>query len=372
MKFKTIFINIFLFIILYLISDIIFSRFYFKQSVDHKCYEHTHNGTFYKMKSSCFANMRLISSIDSFKVYTDNNGFRFSGIRRGPKDNNLVFLGDSQTFGVGSDWENTFVGMLESEFEKYNFFNLAVPSYSPTVYEYILNKFLEKESLSISKIFVLIDLTDVGDEANRWEVINGRPNLKNEKIFYEKSEGFSKFKKENFKGLYLISSKLRSYLRKVKSSKNFNSNEERYKPVNGNPTGGYIYTDHNVLTGCDTIEKKTNWWKCGQIEQGLMKLESNIINLGSIASQLNSEFYIIIMPWPDTLNFGQTEFNWEQFAYNLCEKSNCKKLVNVFPKFKKIKNEEKNWLEKLYLKDDIHLTEEGNRIVADEIKANLF
>ena len=71
---------------------------------------------------------------------TDNNGFRFSGIRRGPKDNNLVFLGDSQTFGVGSDWENTFVGMLESEFEKYNFFNLAVPSYSPTVYEYILNK----------------------------------------------------------------------------------------------------------------------------------------------------------------------------------------------------------------------------------------
>tara|TARA_B100001540_G_scaffold312587_1_gene333970 strand:+ start:139 stop:1113 length:975 start_codon:yes stop_codon:yes gene_type:complete len=324
------------------------------------------------MKSSCFANMRLISSIDSFKVYTDNNGFRFSGIRRGPKDNNLVFLGDSQTFGVGSDWENTFVGMLESEFEKYNFFNLAVPSYSPTVYEYILNKFLEKESLSISKIFVLIDLTDVGDEANRWEVINGRPNLKNEKIFYKKSEGFSKFKKENFKGLYLISSKLRSYLRKVKSSKNFNSNEERYKPVNGNPTGGYIYTDHNVLTGCDTIEKKTNWWKCGQIEQGLMKLEKNIINLGSIASQLNSEFYIIIMPWPDTLNFGQTKFNWEKFANNLCEKSNCKKLVNVFPKFKKIKNEEKNWLEKLYLKDDIHLTEEGNRIVADEIKANLF
>ena len=159
MKFKTIFINIFLFIILYLISDIIFSRFYFKQSVDHKCYEHTHNGTFYKMKSSCFANMRLISSIDSFKVYTDNNGFRFSGIRRGPKDNNLVFLGDSQTFGVGSDWENTFVGMLESEFEKYNFFNLAVPSYSPTVYEYILNKFLEKESLSISKILLLYSIT---------------------------------------------------------------------------------------------------------------------------------------------------------------------------------------------------------------------
>ena len=60
----------------------------------------------------------------------------------------------------------------------------------------------------------------------------------------------------------------------------------------------------------------------------------NIINLGNITKQINSSA-IIIMPWPDTLNFGQTEFNWEQFAQNLCDKSNCKKLINVFPKLKK-------------------------------------
>ena len=53
-------------------------------------------------------------------------------------------------------------------------------------------------------------------------------------------------------------------------------------------------------------------------------------------------------------------------------KNQIAKASKCFPKFKKIKDEEKNWLEKLYLKDDIHLTEEGNRIVADEIKANLF
>ena len=124
--------------------------------------------------------------------------------------------------------------------------------------------------------------------------------------------------------------------------------------------------------GCDNDNKRTEYWKCGDIKKGLNKIENKIVEIGNIASKLNSEFYIIIMPWPDTLNFGQTEFNWEQFAQNLCDKSNCKKLINVFPKFKKIKDEEKNWLEKLYLKDDIHLTEEGNRIVANEIKANLF
>ncbi len=67
MKSKIIVVNFFLFAFLYLISDVIFSRFIFKQSVDHKCYEHTYDGKFYKMKNNCFANMRLISSIDSFK-----------------------------------------------------------------------------------------------------------------------------------------------------------------------------------------------------------------------------------------------------------------------------------------------------------------
>ena len=371
MKTKTIAVNIFLFIFLYLISDVIFSRFIFKQSVDHKCYEHIYDGKFYKMKNNCFANMRLISSIDSFKVYTDENGFRYSGKKSLPKDKSVIFLGDSQTFGVGSNWEDTFVGILEERFQKYNFFNLGVPSYSPAVYNYLLNKYSETIS-NINKIFVLIDLTDVGDEANRWEIINNRPYLKNEKVFYKKNVGFSKFKKENFKGIYLISSKVRSYLRKVKNTKIKENNEKKYKPVNGNPTGGFIYTNHQVLTGCNKEQKKTKWWKCGQVQKGLFDIENNIVKLGKKARDLNSEFYIIIMPWPDTLNFGQTQFNWEKFAFNLCDKSSCNKLINVFPKFRKIKEEKKNWLNHLYLPYDIHLTFEGNTIIADEITNNVF
>ena len=46
------------------------------------------------------------------------------------------------------------------------------------------------------------------------------------KNFYKKNEGFSKFKKENFKGIYLISSKVRSYLRKVKKYKIKENNEK--------------------------------------------------------------------------------------------------------------------------------------------------
>ena len=78
------------------------------------------------------------------------------------------------------------------------------------------------------------------------------------------------------------------------------------------------------------------------------------------------------MPWPDTLNFGQTEFDWERFNQNLCIKSNCNKLINLFPHFNRIKNQDSKWLETIYLKNDIHLTRKGNEIVAEEIVLNSF
>ena len=219
MKIKILSINLAILFILYLITDVIFSRFIFKQSVDHKCYEHMYDGTFYKMRKNCYSNMRLISSIDSFKVFTDKNSLRYSGNKRVPNENNIIFLGDSQTFGVGSDWQNTFIGILEKNLSNYNLYNLGVPSYSPSVYDYSLNKFLDKKKIEVDKIFVLIDLTDVSDEANRWEINDNIPKLTNEKIFYKKNVGFSKFKKENFKGLYLISSKIRSFFRNINKEK---------------------------------------------------------------------------------------------------------------------------------------------------------
>ena len=82
MKIKILSVNLILFLTLYLLTDIIFSRLIFKQSVDHKCYEHLSEGTFYKMQENCYSNMRLVSSIESFEVYTDDNSLRYSGKKK--------------------------------------------------------------------------------------------------------------------------------------------------------------------------------------------------------------------------------------------------------------------------------------------------
>ena len=47
-------------------------------------------------------------------------------------------------------------------------------------------------------------------------------------------------------------------------------------------------------------------------------------------------------------------------------------IINLFPKFREIKENDKDWLDFIYLKNDIHLTKNGNKLVAQEIEINSF
>ena len=115
---KTIIINFCLFILLFFVSDLVFSNFIYKKNVSHRCNKILDNGKFYALQENCNAKMRVISSIKSFKVHIDKYGNRFSGKYRNNLEKSIYFIGDSQTFGLGSDWENTFVGIIESKKKK--------------------------------------------------------------------------------------------------------------------------------------------------------------------------------------------------------------------------------------------------------------
>ena len=375
MKKKIIFTNIFLFLVFYLLGDILFSNFIYKYRVGYKCYNYSENNSFYELDRNCFAKMRLVASIDSYKVYTNNFGERYSGKNSYSKTKKSVFFfGDSQTFGVGSNWDDTFVGIIQNKLKDYNIHNFGVPSYSPTVHYYKFNEVVKSREIKPSKVFIVLDLTDVSDESEEWRSkSDGSKPYKEKKFHFKKTSTLKKFKSENLKGSRLIANYLREHSRQIR--KNFYSNEDlknEYRPVNGNPSGGYIYTNFEKLTGCNSEEKKTTFWTCGGVEIGLKKIEKNFEKIGDLSKNFDSDLYIITFPWPDTLNFGQTEFNWENYVNKLCKISECKNVINLFPEFKEIKNKKDNWLTYLYLKNDIHLTRAGNKIVANEILKTAF
>ena len=100
---------------------------------------------FYELEKNCKSHEKLIGGVPSYKVYTDENGYRYSGNKRKKPNNNIVvFIGDSYTYGWGLDYDKTFVGIIENSQDKYYINNLAVPSYSPTVYLYQIRKIKEK------------------------------------------------------------------------------------------------------------------------------------------------------------------------------------------------------------------------------------
>ena len=170
MKIKIIFINLFVFFLIFLTADLIFSNFVYKRNISHKCYEYDEDGKFYKLQKNCFAQMRLFETLDSFKLYTDKNGNRFSGSVTRSTNKNIYFFGDSIAFGLGVNWENSFAGIVESQKKNYNVTNLGVPGYSPSVYNYILQNLVKTKDIKGDKVFVVIDLTDVNDEVGRWRI----------------------------------------------------------------------------------------------------------------------------------------------------------------------------------------------------------
>ena len=132
---KKIFILIPIYILAFLVGDIIFSNFFYNKPVKYGCmkkYEY-----FYELEKNCEAYEKLIGSVSPYKVFTDKEGHRYSGKKRKKeKDNVVVFLGDSFTYGWALNYEKSFVGMIENSQDKYFINNLSVPSYSPTVYYY--------------------------------------------------------------------------------------------------------------------------------------------------------------------------------------------------------------------------------------------
>ena len=78
-----------------------------------------------------------------FKICTDNNGFKIKCGSNSDKNFDIAFMGGSMTEGVAA-FENTYVGMIAEEFSDLKIANLAVASYSPSIYLTKVRYYLEK------------------------------------------------------------------------------------------------------------------------------------------------------------------------------------------------------------------------------------
>ncbi len=88
------------------------------------------------------------------------------------------------------------------------------------------------------------------------------------------------------------------------------------------------------------------------------------------AKKIKSDFYVIIYPWAETLEFGQNKFNWSIFANEICAPNKCK-VIDAIPDFKLYKKQNVNWSNELYFLNDEHFNEVGAYVLFQTVIKNI-
>ena len=263
-----------------------------------------------------------------------------------------------------ASFEDSFVGLIEKNQKDFNIINLGVAGYSPTVFNYQLKELIQKKIIP-DKIFLVLDIVDINTEATNWEISNdsSRPlNIEKISNIEKEEKKFKNFKKKNFKITRIISTSINNSLRSLRFY--ISKLNQEYKKPELSQYGSFLSKDLKELD-------ETFWQPFG-FDQAILKIKNGIQNIGDMARNINADFYIIIYPWPDSLEYGQEKFNWEKFADQLCNDNSCTKLINFFPEFNNLKLSSKNWVNKLYLEDDVHLTIFGHDLIAQKLLKDSF
>jgi lysophospholipase L1-like esterase len=104
-----------------------------------------------------------------YPIRTNSLGFKDATPRDVPllpSGRRIVFIGDSFTEGIGTRYQDSFVGIVAGHLEESGteVLNAAVASYSPVTYFAKIRYWLEERGLAFDDLFVFIDVSDPQDE----------------------------------------------------------------------------------------------------------------------------------------------------------------------------------------------------------------
>lgn len=319
---------------------------------------------FYELKKNCKGKYRFKTSFPLIKTYTDKNGLRVKNhnVKKLSDKQNIFTFGDSMTYGVGLEYEKTFVGIIDREFKDYDIYNFGLSSYSSIVYLHQLKKAL-KMKIFPNKVFIFLDPSDLRQDAVDWyfDESSETPKLfTNDTYLHEKNKD-GNFKNKNFKVLRNIATYLNYNLRNIRAGLN-SSIKNSYK-IRKTIQANFTYTE------IENLDAK--YWSKEIFDKGKMVISKNLSEFIDLSKKYDFQIFLVVYPWLETIEYGQDKFNWSNFAKNICNSKNCI-TIDTIPKFIEYKDKNKNWASDLFFLNDVHFNENGSKVFAkmiiDEVK----
>lgn len=278
----------------------------------------------------------------------NDNGFRDNKDYSLPKKNKrIITIGDSYTFGIGVNNDQTFSKILEKE-TGCEVLNMGVPGYAPS--QYLLG--FEMKGLDYKPDMVILSIhmgTDILPGILKYRsigtarykpyfeiesgqlVLRGVPVPKEEDMRPQKSP---RIKNENFYNFTKWFLKWKTFT----IAKNFLKRDGLYP----------ILEKIRVATRTEDYDLRLD-----TIELIIDRMKTNISKLGN-----DGKLMIVIIPM-STVNHDHLEKLLIDELVKRLEKSKTS-YINLMPRILDLKN--------IYFKHDSHFNPEGNALVADELK----
>lgn len=288
-----------------------------------------------------------------YKICTNNLGFKSACDKSSQHLDkvDIAFIGDSFTEGVGLPFEDTFVGQIANALPKVTIANLAVSSYSPSIYRAKIEE-LFKNGFSTKSLVIYLDISDIQDEAQSYLYKDG---VVQDLPPYPKMS-----KKESL--INFFDQKIRRYF----PITFFIMHHWDKRVVNLTQ-----YLDKDFERGAWTYNPNTKGYGQEGVSKAIEKTLSEMQEIYEITSKKGIELSIGVYPWPSQLLYDKEYSMQVQIWESFC-KTRCAHFFNVFPKFFEIERKigAKDTIAKYYIPHDIHFNVDGNRLIADNFLEN--
>ena len=328
---KIIVINFIIIILVFLTLEGFIRIFNFASVLGHS------ENLFYTDNNITLLKKNVSGSIFGKKVYTDTYGFRVPKLdyEYNSNSNKILLLGDSVSFGVGVNEEDTFIGLWRNNTND-NLFNASVSGHNSSSYSKLLDDYSIKFP-NLSKILIFICLNDIVS----YEGVLNKTNLNDLK----KTKNFN-FIKNLRSNIFLV--KLNFFLRDKSALYVF------LKSVLSNPPQRYFEEVYPLY-----LNKKL-----------VTNLQKNFLKIKKLVEINDLNLQVIILP----------------YSYQV-EEENCNNQKKFLPqlKIKEILNDHKfDYIDftndfcnkkntkQLFLKHDpMHLSEFGHKFVFELLKRRI-
>jgi len=311
--------------------------------IDHPVYHHTLKPNIDYTNNASFTG--------TYRLCTNNHGFKSKCGIIDDKKYDLAFMGDSFVEGTPVEFEDTFVGLFENK-SNFSVANLGIVSYSPKIYLSKL-KFLLDKKFFFKHVIIFVDISDFYDDSNFYSI--NKKLIVSEKFAKEKNLKIRKILRKNFP----LTNFYTFVLKKI------NLKEEKIKQINKNQSPKFLpRAQMKAIWTFSKNDQLKNYTM--SIADGHKQMFEVMTQLYNLLNEKGIDMSVAIYPWPQQLQNDSVNSIHVKYWENFC-KNKCKNFINFFPVFFNEMGETSflNVYKKYYFWNDVHFNKKGHQLIAD-------